>query len=358
MDHPVLSNRRQLQAFMGFVNYWSKFLPNLASITAPLTELQGVGKPWTWTETHNTAFKNIQQMCNSEQLLKTWDITSQDQVYLVCDASDVGLESWIGQETLNLIRPARFHSRKFNPAQLNYATHDKELLDIHDSLHFFEAQLLPLKHFTILTEHKPLLSFMDNTHDSQRRSLVADYMQHFNTKIEFTAGKENLIADDLSRMHKYTGRPTSEKDSILQYIDPTPVYSTGNKLLFSNTYNSRPITSTTSTATTMVSHGAINSKHVDCDYHKCCGREISLGHHSSCPFMDEDNQQDEGEGTDGYKMVTPEPDFSTESRSDIDPNIFEGCVPTHFDTPIVSNLSLPKTEESIEAGDPNYQLEF
>jgi len=96
MDHPAPSNRRQLRGFMGIVNYLCKFLANLGSIAAPLTELQGEGKPRTWTETHNTAFKNIQQMCNSEQLLKPWDITSKDPVYLVCDASDVGLGSWIG----------------------------------------------------------------------------------------------------------------------------------------------------------------------------------------------------------------------------------------------------------------------
>jgi len=166
MDHPVPSNRRQFRGFMWIVNYLSKFLPNLASIVAPLIELQGEGKSWTWTETHNTAFKNIQHMCNSEQLLKPCDITSKDPVYLVCDASDVGLGSWIGQGTLNSIRPARFLSRKFNPAQLNYPTYDKELLATHDSLHFFEAQLLPLEQFTILTDHKPLLSFRDNTHDS------------------------------------------------------------------------------------------------------------------------------------------------------------------------------------------------
>ena len=70
MDHPAPSNRRQLRGFMGIVNYLRKFRPNLASIAAPLIELQGEGKPWTWMQTHNTAFKNIQQMCNSEQLLK------------------------------------------------------------------------------------------------------------------------------------------------------------------------------------------------------------------------------------------------------------------------------------------------
>ena len=74
--------------------------------------------------------------------------------------------------------------------------------------------------------------------------------------------------------------------------------------------------------------------------------------------MDEDDQEDEGEATDSYEMVPPEPDFSTKSLSDIDPNIFVGQVPTHFDPPVVSNLSLPKAKETIEAGDPNQPVEI
>ena len=74
--------------------------------------------------------------------------------------------------------------------------------------------------------------------------------------------------------------------------------------------------------------------------------------------MDEDEQQHEGEATDGYEMVLPEPDSSTESLSDVDPNIFEEWVPTHFDPHTVSNLSLPKAEETIEAADPNYSVEI
>jgi len=197
---------------------------------------------------------------------------------------------------------------------------------------------------------------MDNTHDSQRRSRIADYMQRFNAKIEFTAGKENLIADALSRVHKYPGRPTLEKDFIPQYIDPIPVYYTSNKLLFSDTYNSIPTTPTTSTATTMVSRGASNFRHVDCDYNKCHGREISLGHHSSCLLMDKNDQQDEGEATDGYEIIPPEPDSSTESLRDIDPNIFEVWVLTHFDPPVVSNMSLPQAEQTTQEADPNYAI--
>ena len=59
------------------------------------------------------------------------------------------------------------NTRKFNPAQLNYPTLQKELLAIIDSLKFFEAQLRGTK-FTILTDHKPLETFMDRTQATQK----------------------------------------------------------------------------------------------------------------------------------------------------------------------------------------------
>ena len=94
-------------------------------------------------------------------------------------------------------------------------------------------------------------------------------MQRFNAKIKLPAGKENLIADALFRVYKYLEQATSEKDFIPQYIDSTPAYYTGNKLLFSNTFNSIPITLNTSIATTMASCRAINFKTVNCDYNEC-----------------------------------------------------------------------------------------
>ena len=85
---------------------------------------------------------------------------SKQLKYLICDASNMELELWIGQGTLDPIRPSCFHSWKFNPAHLRYSTFQKEFLAIIDSLHFFEAQLKGHK-FVILTDHKPLRTFIE-----------------------------------------------------------------------------------------------------------------------------------------------------------------------------------------------------
>jgi len=54
--------------------------------------------------------------------------------------------------------PADFYSRKFNPAQENYSTFDKELLTIVDALEHFRSELTGYS-FIILRDHKPLVSF-------------------------------------------------------------------------------------------------------------------------------------------------------------------------------------------------------
>jgi len=157
---------------------------------------------------------------NSPQILKPWDHFSEAPKYLACDASDIGLGSCIGQGELGSIRPCRFHSQKFSPAQVKYPTYQKELLAIVDSLKFFDAQLRDHK-FTVLEDHQPLLSFLRPRQTSQKLARWQAYMRKFAFVIEYTAGKENMLADAISKKHKYSLDPTEEQDFIPQSIDPT-----------------------------------------------------------------------------------------------------------------------------------------
>jgi len=152
LDFKIPSNRRELRGILGVVIFISKVCPELASWSSTLSELQCENAPWRWTDTHTRALEKIKELVNSPQILKPWDHYSEAPKYLVCDASDIGLGSWIGQGELGSIQPCRFHSRKFSPAQLKYPTYQKELLAIVDSLKFFEAQLRDNK-FTVLTDH-------------------------------------------------------------------------------------------------------------------------------------------------------------------------------------------------------------
>ncbi len=139
-DWPTPANQKQLQQFMGLVNYISKYLPNLASIAGPLTDLSGNTKVWDWRPTHSTAFQQVKDLCTNAKVLKPLDYASEEKIFLVTDASEVGTGAFIGQgPDENNIRPAAFHSRKLQPSQQNYSVVMRELLAIVNALDHFQS---------------------------------------------------------------------------------------------------------------------------------------------------------------------------------------------------------------------------
>ena len=139
---------------------------NVARTAMILTDVQDATRTCRWTDTHLQGFNQCKELINNSEVIQPWYNTREEPEYLICNAIDIGLASLLAQGTLARIRPTRFHSGKFIPAQLSYPTLQKELLAIIDSLRFLEAQL-PVIKFTIPTNHKPLETFMDGTEASQ-----------------------------------------------------------------------------------------------------------------------------------------------------------------------------------------------
>jgi len=132
-------------------------------------------------------------------------------------------------------------------------------------------------------DHQPLLSFLRPRQTSQKLTRWQAYMRDFDLIIEHMAGKENLLADALSRKNKYSLDPPEEQDFIPQTTDPTEENSNlQDTAITTKNLSIFPILE----EITMVSRGCMNCKHTDCDYNKCAGRDESLGHHPSCRYLD------------------------------------------------------------------------
>jgi len=96
----------------------------------------------------------------SNAVLKPINHDLNEEIYLITDASNVGLSGWIGQKEDGVIRPAAFHSRCLNNSVTNYTTTtDKELLAIVDSRRHLRGELQGHK-VIVLTDHKSLITFM------------------------------------------------------------------------------------------------------------------------------------------------------------------------------------------------------
>jgi len=149
------TTKRQLQECLGVVNYISKFLPHIATLTAPLTALTGTAE-FVWTALHDAAMTNIKKLIAGARIMKPVDYKSGVPIWLITDASLSGCGAWVGQgDTPETARPAALHSRKFTDAQHNYGTTDKEALAIIDTLSALN-HILRDAEFTIVTDHQPL----------------------------------------------------------------------------------------------------------------------------------------------------------------------------------------------------------
>src|SRR6266576_559544 len=226
-DFPTPKNKKQLQQFLGSVNYVGGHLPHIASVQAPLTELTGTSA-WEWNDLQDTAFAKTKEACrqnlplspiNYDQITNT---DTPDKLFLVTDASKVGVGSFICHgESFEKAKQniAAIHSRKFLPAQFNYTTTDQEMLAIVDALKTFEHKLLGVK-FTIATDHMALKTLMSRTVKNQRQIRWLERITMFDFEIIHIDGRENMLADALSRIFEgVEERELTENDYLQEDED-------------------------------------------------------------------------------------------------------------------------------------------
>ena len=181
------------------VGYYRKFCKNFAEVTVPLTELLKKNVRFTWTEDCRFAFEKLKSILCNSPVLKS---PCFDKPFtLATDANDVAAGAVLFQEDdQGIEHPVAYFSKKFNPHQRNYSTIEKELLAIILSLQHFEVYLeSSQKDITIYTDHNPLV-FLSRIKNKNRRLLNwSIFLQEYNLNIKHIKGKDNVIADCLSR---------------------------------------------------------------------------------------------------------------------------------------------------------------
>ena len=120
INAPVTENVTQLRAFLRLVNYYSHFLPNMASVFHPLYQLLKKDKKYTWTSAAQNAFDTVKEMKTSDTVLTHYN--PELPVKLACDSSSYGLGAVISHVMENgEERPIAFASRTLNAAEKNYS---------------------------------------------------------------------------------------------------------------------------------------------------------------------------------------------------------------------------------------------
>ena len=199
MDWPEPRKVKDVQSFLGFANFYRRFISGYSEIVVPLTRLTRKDVKWNFTDDARNSFNTLKHAFTSAPVLTHW--IPGKPIVVETDASDYALAAILSiQDDTGEIHPVAFHSRCFTAAELNYDTHDKELLAIFAAFkawrHYLEGSPTPVD---VVTDHKNLEYFCTTKVLTRRQVRWSEYLSQFNLIIRFRPGRLGTKPDSLTR---------------------------------------------------------------------------------------------------------------------------------------------------------------
>jgi len=191
-EWPEPKKVKDIQSFLGFANFYRRFIFNYSDIVIPLTCLTRKNTPWNFDDDCRMAFNTLKQAFISAPILMHW--VPDVQLVMETDASDYALAAILSIMTKdNEIHPVAFHSQTFFALELNYNIHNKELLAIFEAFkiwqHYLERSTSPID-IVMVSQlcHGPVVTYCMVYHYTKRAMLarllanesLAIYVVHLN----------------------------------------------------------------------------------------------------------------------------------------------------------------------------------
>jgi len=198
-DWPEPKKVKDIQSFLGFANFYCRFIFNYSDIVIPLTRLTRKDIPWKFDSSCQDAFNSLKKAFTSTPILTHW--IPNAQLIVETDASDYALAAILSVVNEDdEVHPVAFHSHTFTVAELNYDTHDKELLAIFEAFkiwqHYLEGLAYPID---VVMDHKNLEYFSTTKVLTRRQAWWSKYLSQFNLVIRFRSGHLGTKPDALTR---------------------------------------------------------------------------------------------------------------------------------------------------------------
>ncbi|XP_018014569.1 uncharacterized protein LOC108671526 [Hyalella azteca] len=199
LDFPQPKTQRQVRRYLGMVNFFRRHIPNASTIIKPLDELINQ-KKLSWTEECNAAFLGLKQILTNPPVLSFPDFSREAAPLIITvDASGVGAGAVLTQQQDGVERPLAYASTTFNQVEVNYSATERELAGLRWAVKTFRPFIYGRK-YVIRTDHRALI-YLNNMKSVDARLMRTYEELHCGQyEIQFVPGKENVVADALSRM--------------------------------------------------------------------------------------------------------------------------------------------------------------
>jgi len=216
MEWPVPKDVADIRSFMGLAGYYRRFAKNFSKVAFPITSLQKKGRAFQWTPECQRSFEHLKQLLTTTPILS---IADPDKEYVVCtDASKEGLGGVLMQEG----KVIAYESRKLKEHEQKYSAYDLELAVVIHALKMWRHYLMGRK-FLLLTDHHSLTNYFSQPTLNARQARWTYFLSTFDFDIKHLQGKENRVADALSRKVQslYQISLSSWKSTLLETIQKT-----------------------------------------------------------------------------------------------------------------------------------------
>ncbi|KAL0150461.1 hypothetical protein M9458_054278 [Cirrhinus mrigala] len=225
VNWPQPTTIKELQRFLGFANFYRRFIHNFSSISAPLTSMiKGGRQRLSWTPSAITAFQELKNRFMTAHILHHPD---PDLEFIVeVDGSNTDIGAVLSQRQGNppKMYPCVFYSHKLTPTEQNYDVGHRELLAIKAAFEEWQHWLEGAKHpFTVLTDHHNLECLRSAKQLNHRQARWALFFTRFNFSVTYRPGSQNTKADALSCLHESHASPSTNEPILSPSIIVAPV---------------------------------------------------------------------------------------------------------------------------------------
>ena len=213
---PTPTDLKDVQSFLGLCNYYRRFVPSYSHIATPLTALTHKNTPFQWNAQTEEAFQELKRRMSESPVLAIPSSNLNHPFAITTDASNFAIGGVLTQDQGQGHQPIAYTSRKLSEAEQNYAAHEKELLAIMHALEKWRVYLLG-NHFKIWTDHATLKFFQTQPRLSSKQARWSESLSEYDYEILYLPGKENKVADAVSR------RTDLQTNAISEWVPSTTI---------------------------------------------------------------------------------------------------------------------------------------
>lgn len=195
LEYDLPTDKQSLQRFLGFVNYFREYIPNISEVTGPLRQLLKKNVEFVWNDNCTKCINDLKRLLINPPVLVNFN--PKKQIVIQTDSSKDAIGCVLMQDG----HPISFASKSLSKCESEYGQIDKEFLAILFACKKFHYYIYG-RHVVVQTDHQPLVAIMNkeiNNINSQRLRKIKLKLTIYDLDVQYVPGSKMHVADALSR---------------------------------------------------------------------------------------------------------------------------------------------------------------